>query len=142
MPNHDQIPKARLKGDRMMNQSEQRAIPRALAIALLIAIALPGSYALKMTINYKLGPSPKAAAKLMVFQGEKERYGIEYQLASETWDGNGNVTYVFEAIDHEERRIIVQPEFYPFFEVEFAPAGFIYTYGPGWDYEVIERPQP
>lgn len=124
-----------------MKQSEDRTIPRALAIVLLIAIALPSSYALKMAIDYERGPSPKAAAKLMVFQGEKERYGIEYQLASETWDDDGNVTYFFKAINHEERRIVVQPEFYPFFEVEFAPAGFIYTYGPGWDYEVIERPR-
>lgn len=63
--------------------------------------------------------------------------GVEYRLASETWDDDGNVTYIFEAIDRDNLRIVIQPKFYPILEVEFAPAGFFHTYGPGWHYEVV-----
>lgn len=123
----------------MMRRLEHKTIPCALAFALLVAIALSGGYALKMAIDYSMGPSAQAAAKLQVFQADKEYRGIEYHLTSETCDAEGNVTYIFEAIDRDELRIVVQPTFYPFIKVEFIPAGFIHTYGPGWDYEVVNR---
>ena len=83
-----------------------------------------------MAAEYAMGPSPDAAAKLKVFQQEKDFYGIEYRLASGTFDDEGDATYVFEAVGREGARVVIEPRFYPVLEIEFVPAGFIRVSSP------------
>lgn len=97
---------------------------------MLAVIALSSGYALKMAAEYAMGPSPDAAAKLKVFQQEKDFYGIEYRLASGTFDDEGDATYVFEAVGREGARVVIEPRFYPVLEIEFVPAGFIRVSSP------------
>ena len=91
----------------MMRRLEHKTVPCALAIASLVVVALSGGYALKVAVDYSMGPSEQAAAKLKVFQADKEYRGIEHHLTSETCDAEGNVTYIFEAIDRDDLRIAV-----------------------------------
>ena len=118
-----------------MNNSTLRFRRRTIVLFVVIIVIL--AYPLLMTCEYLSGPSPEAAERLDTFRYDREYNGIEYRLASETWDDDGNVTYIFEAIDRDDLRIVIQPKFYPILEVEFAPAGFFHTYGPGWHYEVV-----
>ena len=119
-----------------MSSEKRRRRHGAIIVASAIALAAV-AYPLVMGIKYLMGPSPEAAERLDTFRYDREYNGIEYRLASETWDDDGNVTYIFEAIDRDDLRIVIQPKFYPILEVEFAPAGFFHTYGPGWHYEVV-----
>ena len=118
-----------------MNNSTLRFRRRTIVLFVVIIVIL--AYPLLMTCEYFSGPSPEAAERLDTFRYDREHNGIEYRLASETWDDDGNVTYIFEAIDRDGLRIVIQPKFYPILEVEFAPAGFFHTSGPGWHYEVV-----
>lgn len=118
-----------------MNNSTLRFRRRTIVLLVVIIVIL--AYPLLMTCEYLSGPSPEAAERVDTFRYDREDNGIEYRLASETWDDEGNVTYIFEAIDRDGLRIVIQPKFYPILEVEFAPAGFFHTYGPGWHYEVV-----
>lgn len=124
-----------------MRRSACKPLTRAIAIALLATLAISAGYALKMAAEYAMGPSPDAAAKLKVLQQEKEVYGVEYRLASETFDDEGDATYVFEAVGCENARVVVEPRFYPVLEIEFVPAGFIHSYGPGWHYAWTNYPE-
>ena len=119
-----------------MSSEKRRRRHGAIIVASAIALAAV-AYPLVMGIEYLMGPSPEAAERLDTFRYDREYNGIEYRLASETWDDDGNVTYIFEAIDRDDLRIVIQPKFYPILEVEVAPAGFFHTYGPGWHYEVV-----
>lgn len=119
-----------------MGDDERKRHRRRIVVASAIALAAL-AYPLIMGVEYLMGPSPEAAERLDTFRYDREHNGIEYRLASETWDDDGNVTYIFEAIDRDDLRIVIQPKFYPILEVEFAPAGFFHTYGPGWHYEVV-----
>lgn len=119
-----------------MSNEKRRRRHGAIIVASAIALAAV-AYPLVMGIEYLMGPSPEAAERLDTFRYDREYNGIEYRLASETWDDDGNVTYIFEAIDRDDLRIVIQPKFYPILEVKFAPAGFFHTYGPGWHYEVV-----
>lgn len=119
-----------------MSSEKRRRRHGAIIVASAIALAAV-AYPLVMGIEYLMGPSPEAAERLDTFRYDREYNGIEYRLASETWDDDGNVTYIFEAIDRDDLRIVIQPKFYSILEVKFAPAGFFHTYGPGWHYEVV-----
>lgn len=100
-----------------MTKSACKPLTRGVAIALLAVIALSSGYALKMAAEYAMGPGPDAAARLKVFQQEKDLYGVEYRLASETFDDEG-------------ARVVIEPRFYPVLEIEFVPAGFIRVSSP------------
>ena len=113
-----------------MTKSACKPLTRDVAIALLAVIALSSGYALKMAAEYAMGPGPDAAARLKVFQQEKDLYGVEYRLASETFDDEGDATYVFEAVGGEGARVVIEPRFYPVLEIEFVPAGFIRVSSP------------
>lgn len=113
-----------------MSKSACKPLTRGVAIALLAVIALSSGYALKMAAEYAMGPGPDAAARLKVFQQEKYLYGVEYRLASETFDDEGDATYVFEAIGGEDARVVIEPRLYPVLETEFVPAGFIRVSSP------------
>lgn len=113
-----------------MTKSACKPLTRGVAIALLAVIALSSGYALKMAAEYAMGPGPDAAARLKVFQQEKDLYGVEHRLASETFDDEGDATYVFEAVGGEDARVVIEPRFYPVLEIEFVPAGFIRVSSP------------
>lgn len=117
-----------------MVESPCKPLTRGVMIALLAVIALSAGYALTMAAEYAMGPGPDAAARLKVFQQEKDLYGVEYRLASETFDDEGDATYVFEAVGGGEARVVIEPRFYPVLEIESVPAGFVHSYGPGWHY--------